>query len=742
MIRNSQYNDMEASAYCCCECASGAIYTRSRNYAIAEKCMDLYLKLQDLDKQFQEYTEGMLMKEAEKTGEAILECRTELAKMWMDDTLMYSDEEMENVRRTGYPDTEKDSWEDIIHHPDAEVQMLGMDVRSLDEDLATQRKMTARMDAKVTESIENVLDAVEYAEEAVHTGSMLQIPELTRQTVLDKEGLSEKEIQTAKEILELLGKTYTASPNLGQMKETKDTEMLFSAQKEMVAHPINFMIGQIKEAIDTYREAKAAVKLAEQKYTEEKESVRMIAAEAISPTYIPLKSSILSSARESLSDSARTLGTALEELATIGNKVLDFCKSAGKGLVYLADMAMETVTLGNWSNFCMQVNEKAADYMNRKYGMELQTDSRVREAKRFHGIVEHSIDAISKDLGLRTNSEIRAEQEKYFDSVFEKIGYIGLKAQQLFQKPITLDIVGEKGNYHVTASKEYYTGLKAAVWKGKTSPADKVNSIVQSFRKDMKNYEADRDEAFAFADKALTEWIKAIPDALTSAGDIFGKAVKEARKDFDVVVLAVEQAGYAIASKTISLMADGIDRQERRALAKTRKMMEVDASIFESLENIRKEIHSLTSPVRYEKQPYVPNPELVKINNWYREMTPTPTIDFIIRQNEKLLKKEEKQHDKAEAKAEKESDRLISRFKKNKDAMIVEQADLRTKFHESGDRLLDAQMHLLDIKAKRESYGGMGIALAQKIQETDRKMNAILTKPQETKTEETERDDI
>jgi chorismate mutase len=224
------------------------------------------------------------------------------------------------------------------------------------------------------------------------------------------------------------------------------------------------------------------------------------------------------------------------------------------------------------------------------------------------------------------------------------------------------------------------------LWKGGRSPVELAFAAGEKVAKFGK-------EAPEKIKNAVTEATK---KAYDKAEAVAVQTAESLKQDLCIGAATVLELQAEVAEKTANLM----EKLETRNAIKISKLEEVDKSVFESMQAIKKEMHSLTEITPFQKADYVPDPQITNEIQKLKQLAPDSTINFAIKLYEDTLKKQETLYHKTQAKAEKKVNKQVET---KKDSLTADYFKLYGKQTENLAKIEKSLNRLDKIASAREA---------------------------------------
>ena len=439
--------------------------------------------------------------------------------------LVYSKEEMDAIYKNGKIGNELN---DINHLKDAEVEVIASEAQDQVDKVSDVKKEGIRSMDKADAAIRNAEASMNYAQYVLNFLNEMTEPEKEAFTkLMQRDTISEEELKKAEDIFNALGQDSGVIRSLSSYVSDANKSAFKKAQVEVAKHPIEFMLNSMRQAIKDYQDAKSATMMADSEMKKGMDSLKQMAMAIVQSgagVYKSLTLFTTSTAKEFTEEVSRTAHDAWEQMTDIAQRTASFMRTASKKLTIACDMGLELVTGGYWSKFCQNVEKKAADFINTRYGMETQNDFSAIRAKQFH----LSIESV---FGL--NGQTKADMERGVhklgldkitnigDRIGETLAYYAAQAHSYMTTGHSLNFeigtdkesgnlysyVGEaikdangeimkdsEGKEMVREGNAFWRDVKSNVWgMGEPSPADVLHDVVgEPLHNALKNYEEAR----------------------------------------------------------------------------------------------------------------------------------------------------------------------------------------------------------------------------------------------------------
>lgn len=627
----------------------------------------------------------------------------ETKELLSNSSMFYSKEEVSEMMKTGNFTNPLDDLEKI---EDGNIAGMINDANEATESVAEARKIGMRECEKTDAEIEKAMKAISYADAVYET----KADDLKNTPFVSEADFTEADAKKAEEILKNAGADIAPIKDLTSYADA----MKLAASIDVAKHPIGFAIYNMKSAImDTingYRDAKAAVKEADIDLYNGLDGLKKIASDTVTMAktitldgytkmqngYSVLASSAASTAKEFVENAALTAENAWKKMADLAVSTRSFLKAQTKALVLTCDRALERFTGGRWSQFCMKVEKKAADMINRQHGMELQRDVTAKRSERFHTLFEKCAHDVLAKPGdeLNLNKRIQKDGDRVFgkvvESAVEKLAYAAASAHSWIttDKGLNFEIgtdkqsgklyafVGEsvkdengnvmkdlEGKEMVREGNSYWRDVRSDVWGvGQPAPADALIEAGENFKAALKSYEAKRDDVIANADKFVSsipsmavQAANRVKDGVANGLEAYENALNKA-SDFaekNVISMALNaqaacmEAHASVKASALSLTAsayEGIAKLASNHMNRLSEKIEmftaVDKKIHGTIESLSKLYWNLMETKPYQVQDYQVSPKLLQQKETLMAMEPSSSVSYRLEHVNKLIRKE------------------------------------------------------------------------------------------------------
>lgn len=520
-----------------------------------------------------------------------------------DSSLVYSKEELDAIRREGKLGNELDEIKGI---DDAEVKVIAGEAQDQIDAVSQAKKEGLRNIDKAEAQISKAENSMNYAKYVLNFLNGISPSEKKALTeLMNEDTLTADQIKQAEDIFNNLGKDSQVIKSLAAYVKEEEQTAYKEAQVEIAKHPIEFMLNSMKQAIETYNDAKDATRVSDTMFKKGINSLKNMAAaivQAPSKAYKDLSLFTAGTAKEFVEEASRNAKEAWETMSEVANKTTSFLKSASKRLMMECDKGLEAVTLGKWSNFCQKVEKKAADFINQKYN--LQTVSGNKD--RFKTITEKSFSDVFGEImkGNKAGDAISKLSDKLKGTLCA-VAYAAAQAHSYATTGKGMDFItkdnevglsvtpgeyikNEKGEHlqdeqGKDLSREgsaYWRDVKAMVWgEGNQSPYEVAADAFKPCKDALKAYEEKRNDAIENLDKAIKEAPATISQKLGALGASIAEGIKafdkDVREDFQKVTKdlktkdgeiqyglgkIMEGVGLKVRSAFAAVQADFIDK--------------------------------------------------------------------------------------------------------------------------------------------------------------------------------------
>jgi hypothetical protein len=570
--------------------------------------------------------------------------------------------ENETLTNAAYWAEFENKWQDLLQNSeDPEVKNFADDMLALGDSIADQRQFALSSLERFSKMEEDARIAIQSAQEVLDN-----IEKARASVVSDIKEVCKDNLPELEEFLEEKGFGLDSIA----MKNSQEQALRDAAKKAVAKHPVKYLISQMKDAISQVHEAVNYTKLSEENYKNVLEKAAETALTTMGSLYAPIKSSVLETMHSSAIAAGAITNNAYDKLSDITNRNISALKKGVASLTKGCNIVLEAVTAGAWSHFCKAVVNKAAAYVAKKENLELS------------------------DADLEVMAKTNPDYAKAVEDILEnsKKG-LTLGAIAYHVVSLTYKVAGRTpafqevdGKMQETSFNDYWTSIKEGLWKGGRSPVELAFAAGEKVAKFGK-------EAPEKIKNAVTEATK---KAYDKAEAVAVQTAESLKQDLCIGAATVLELQAEVAEKTANLM----EKLETRNAIKISKLEEVDKSVFESMQAIKKEMHSLTEITPFQKADYVPDPQITNEIQKLKQLAPDSTINFAIKLYEDTLKKQETLYHKTQAKAEKKVNKQVET---KKDSLTADYFKLYGKQTENLAKIEKSLNRLDKIASAREA---------------------------------------
>lgn len=565
------------------------------------------------------YTYGELMQKYEQcviepeTGKDMLSGKEEAEKELREKLELYYNLIDEAKRNPLYVYTDDDIEHAFTHgatHDELTESMLNVQAKyGATEDAKNLASEMLILEDSVSDSRKQAFAIMDQADEQIQ---LIENTSTNMEKLSSSENIEKMQDINHEETIDMFSET---DPIISSSKE-----MLLRAQKEMVQHPFRYAKHVLKTAIDEYNDAKETVLNAEKDYADKLGAICELGKRKPSFT-TPLDVMTSDTIKTFSTNSASILNNAYEEIGKLGRDIIEKSKEILYNLHRGFDSALEFFTIGKWSQFCQTVEAKAADKKVRDAGVGEMTRDYESRSKL---MAEHGL-LINKlfEIDIYKNSSMLKNINNKSDKTFEILANAIVSSRRA--------ITETKNNELGATEEDYWQSIRTATWGAEVkSPAQKLDDL-------LKNYTELRDKKIKNAEEMLTSFLST---SKARVEEIIAKTMGEVK----LFAIKIEDKAFSIKTEIIKKKVDFISLSAYPTAAKVKTLRSTDKMIHEQMEKINKDINDLIAIQPYQKKPYTPNPQIENDIKLLKGMESSTAVNFMIKQYEKKLKKEELYH--------------------------------------------------------------------------------------------------
>ena len=414
---------------------------------------------------------------------------------------------------------------------------------------------------------------------------------------------------------------------------------------------------------------------------------------------------------------------AAENLENTNEMIDEFKASTMQGINH----AMEVVTGGRWSQYqaIQEVSHASEVFAQRDKAVSFLT-------KHFGAPIKDSFTCDEKGV-VKQKYELNTFG-KLATSVVNKIAAVQLKGTYDFynKKNITQDL-----DSYVNARASYWAALKNDIWKGEKSPAEKVDDWVaktavefgkktdevrDAIEEKLGEVVQDFHKANAFVIKESTslecqialkaaEFATAVQNVPSKVKSGFGQFMFKTSEKANHMAMNVRAEAYNISGIAMEQISKILQKYANRIMNKVSQLETMDKRIFDSMENIKKEMHALTEVTPYKRPEFTPDPNIAQTIKALKDTMQEPGTDKNLAQSyidvlQKKIDKDKAKFDRKQDKLESKADAALDKAKGEKSADFWELKTTQVDNKEKHDNALATFFKVNDIINKLNETAG------------------------------------